>query len=204
MTIIALDLSTVRTGVCIFSETGDIIKRFSISTDEKLSNFHKIKFIVDQLHPYFREVDDIIIEDIFLNTFATGAQNVTGYCLLARLSGAVINAWLNMHDNVPVLFKATEARKLAGIKGTCQKAEVQVFICEKFKIATEEQIDVFKSMIEAEAGSLAEEEFTKATWKKHMQQISTYIDGETELGEDESDAILLSVAYVNGKKEGKI
>ena len=46
-------------------------------------------------------------------------------------------------------------------------------------------------MIEAEYGALAQNEFTKATWKKHMSQISTYIEGETEVGEDEADACLL-------------
>ena len=118
MRLIALDLSTSRTGVAIFSESGELVKRFSIVPDDKLSNFHKIKFIVDELRPHFLEVDDCIIEGIFLNTFAGGLQNVTGFELLARLSGAVIDSWLHIYDKVPVLFKATEARKLAGVKSS--------------------------------------------------------------------------------------
>lgn len=202
MKLISLDLSTARTGVSIF-EDEKLISRFSITPKDKDPNFFKIKFIVDSLLPAIKEVDDIIIEDIFLNTFATGAQNVTGFCLLARLSGAVINAWVTEKSTIPVLFKATEARKLAGIKGTCQKAEVQVFIAEKFKIATEEQLDTFKGMIEAENGALLKEEFTKATWKKHMVQISTYIEGECELGEDEADSLLLALSYYEAKRQGR-
>ena len=202
MKLISLDLSTARTGVSIFANE-IMVERFSITPDAKLPNFAKIKFIVDSLKHKFEEVNDCIIEDIFLNTFATGAQNVTGFCLLARLSGAVINEWMNQHGVVPVLFKATEARKLAGIKGTCQKAEVQVFIAEKFKIATEEQLDTFKGMIDAENGALLKEEFTKATWKKHMAQISTYIEGECELGEDEADSLLLALSYYEAKRQGR-
>jgi hypothetical protein len=203
MRVIALDLSTARTGVAKFSETGDLVERFSITPDDKLPNFLKIKFIVDELRPHFLDVDECVVEGIFLNTFAKGAQNVTGFELLARLSGAVIDSWLHIHDKIPVLFKATEARKLAGVKGTCQKAEVQVYIAEKYKFATEEQLDTFKAMIESEQGALLKEEFTKATWKKHMEQISTYIEGETDLGEDEADAVLLGLAYFEAKKQGR-
>jgi hypothetical protein len=205
MNLISLDLSTARTGVSIFNENGEMLKRFSITPDYKLANFLKIKFIVDELREIFKTVDDIIVEGIFLNTFAKGTQNVTGFELLARLSGAVINEWMNQHpDKYPVLFKATEARKLVGIKGTCQKAEVQLFIARKYKFANDEMLDAISSMIEAENAQLIEAEFTKATYKKHMDQISKYIEGEIELGEDEADSILLGLAYFEAKKLGKI
>jgi len=203
MKLIALDLSTFRTGVAIF-EDNKLIERFSITPDDKLPILIKIKFIVDMLRPYMKQASDCCIEDIFLNTFAGGSQNVAGFALLARLSGAVINEWLNEHDILPVLYKATEARKLAGIKGTVQKAEVQTFIAEKFGFATEEQLHTFKSLIESEKAAFQEAEFTKATWKKHMGQISAYIAGEIELDEDQADAILLSCAFLEAKKNGLI
>lgn len=202
MTVIALDLSTSRTGVSIF-EDGKLIKFFPIVPDHKLPNFLKIKFIVDELKPRFQEADDIIIEGIFLGVFGGFAQ-VTGFELLARLSGAVVDSWLHIHENIPVILKATETRKLVGVKPSSQKCEIQVWVAEKYKLATEEQIDTFKSMIEAENGGLFEEEFTKATWKKHMQQISTYIEGECELDEDCADAILTGEAYYKYKEQGKV
>ena len=204
MKLIALDLSCHRCGVSIFDENEIVIERFSITPDNALPNFLKIKFIVDTLRSKFKEVDDCIVEDIFLAIYPGCASNVGGFALLARLSGAVINEWLNIHDKIPVLFKATEARKLAGIKGNCQKAEVQCFIARRFNLATEEQLDTFESMIEAENAQLIEGEFTKATWKKHMQQISTYIEGEIELGEDESDSLLLGISWFRAKEQGRV
>jgi len=204
MRLIALDLSTARTGVAIFSESGDLVERFSIVPDDKLHPYMKIKFIVDALRPRFLEVTDCIVEGIFLNTFSSGQHGVVGFETLARLSGAVIDAWLHVQDTIPTLFKATEARKLVGIKGTCQKADVQVFIAAKYKYATEEQLDTFQAMIDSEEGAYLHEDFTKSTWKKHMDNISTYIEGETELGEDEADAVLLGESYFVAKKQGKI
>ena len=77
-------------------------------------------------------------------------------------------------------------------------------MARKFGFATEEQLNIFESMIEAENGQLQEKEFTKATWKKHMAQISGYIEDQTGIGEDEADAILLGRAYFAAKKQGKV
>jgi hypothetical protein len=198
MKTICLDLSTHRTGVAFFDDD-KFIKHFSITPSEKLAPLRKVKFIVDELRPHFVGKDECVIEDIFLGVF-NGFNQVVGFALLARLSGAVINEWMNLHDSIPTLYKATEARKLAGIKGTVQKAEVQVFVAEKFGFASEEQLHVFKSMIEGEYAGLQEQEFTKATWKKHMGQISAYIEGEIELGEDSADAVLLGLAINNARK----
>jgi len=201
--ILALDLSTARTGVARFSDTGEFIEKFSIVPDHKQANFKKIKFIVDELQPHITEANDVIIEGIFLGSFG-GFSQVTGFELLARLSGAVVNSWLNIHDTIPLILKATETRKLVGVKGTCQKAEVQIFIAEKFKLATEEQLGTFKAMVEAENGALAMKEFTKDTWKKHMTHVSTYIEGETNLSDDEADAILTGLAYFRYKEKGML
>lgn len=201
--IIALDLSTSRTGVAKFSDKGELLEHFAIVPDAKLANFHKIKFIVDELRPHLAETSDIIIEGIYLGVFGGFAQ-VTGFELLARLSGAVVNEWLNTKKTYPVLLKATETRKLVGVKSTSQKCEIQVWVAEKFKFATQEQLDTFKAMIDSENGALIQKDFTKATWKKHMSQIATYIEGECDLDEDCADAILTGLSYFEGKKQGKI
>ena len=199
---IALDLSTERCGIVKFNDE-KILERFSISPDYKLHPYLKIKFIVDNLKPHLKEAENCLIEGIFLNTFASGQHGVVGFETLARLSGAVVNQWLETHEVLPTLLKATSARKLAGVKGNSQKAEIQVFVAQKFNLATEDQLDDFNSMIDAEVVQLGTKQFTKATWKKHMDQISTYIEGEISLGNDEADALILYLAY-EAKRLGKV
>jgi hypothetical protein len=203
MSLIALDLSITRTGVAKFKDSGELETYFSIAPSDNLKNFHKIQFIVNELKPHFTNVDQIIVEGIFLGVFGRFPQ-VTGFELLARLSGAVINEWLNTKEFYPILLKATETRKYVGVKGTCQKAEVQCWVARKFGYATEDQLHTFESMIEAEKAALQEGEMTKATWKKHMDQICKYIEGEIGLNEDCADAILTGLAFIEAKKQGKI
>jgi hypothetical protein len=203
MKLISLDLSTARTGVAIF-EDEKLIEHYDITPDDKLANYLKIKFIVDELRLKFKEVDDIICEGIYLGQFGKFFQ-VTGFELLARLGGATINEWLNIHpEKYPVVLKANETRPLVGMKASCQKCEVQLWVAKKFGFATQEQIDTFESMIESETGSYKEKEFTKATFKKHMSQISKYIEGECDLDEDSADAVLTGCAFIEAKKQGKV
>jgi hypothetical protein len=202
--LISLDLSTSKTGVAKFSDDGKLLEYFSIVPDYKLHPYLRIKFIVEELQKHFLETNHCVIEGIFLGIFGmSGASQVVGFETLARLSGAVVNSWLSKYAEIPVLLKATEARALVGVKGNCQKADVQYWVCQKYNYATQEQLDTFVGMIEAEIGAFKEKEFTKATFKKHMDQISKYIEGETGLGEDCSDAILLGNAYFEAMKRGR-
>jgi hypothetical protein len=197
--IIAIDASTSRTGVAFFSDSAELMKYFAIVPDDKLHPYLKIKFIVDELRKSFIEVNDMIIEGIYMGVFGGFAQ-VTGFELLARLGGSIVNEWINIHNKIPLILKATETRKLVGVKPNSQKCEIQVFIAEKYKLATSDQISTFKSMIEAENAQLIAKDFTKATWKKHMSKISTYIEGECDLDEDCADAILTGLSFFAARK----
>ena len=215
--ILALDLSTACTGWAKYTPSGELLDFGRIVPDDKLHRFEKIKFIVDKLVPLMLEAKSLTVEGIFLNTFAKGAQNVTGFELLARLSGAVINTYLQNHAILPVLYKATEARKLVGVKGSAQKAEVQVWAIRTFRIGmdapvcrsldlkstTDEELDNWENLIDAEYASLNAKEMVRETFKKHMGAISKTIEDETGIGEDVADAILLGLAYVKDSRVEK-
>lgn len=201
---IALDLSTARCGVVEFEDDGTILKTFCITPNDKLHPFLKIKYIVDELRSHLITANNCIIEGIFLAVFAKGKSQVVGFETLARLSGAVINEWLQTHSNIPLVLKATEARKLAGANGSSQKAEIQIWVAEKFKLATEEQLDEFKGLVEAQKAQLNEDLFTKDTWKQHMGKISSHIEDITGLTEDVADAYILYLAFIVAKKQGRI
>lgn len=202
---ISLDLSTACTGWASYSSSGELLNYGRIVPDDKLHNFEKIKFIVDSLRAGLLEEKDLVIEGIFLNTFTGGFHNVTGFELLARLSGAVINCWLQNHDRIPVIYKATEARKLVGVKSSAQKAEIQIWVIKNFAVGTPgpDDLDDFDALIDATYAELNSKEITRPTFKTRMAKISRMIEEATGIGEDQADAILLGRAYFNDESHGK-
>lgn len=198
--ILCLDLSTHRTGVSLFLDDGTLNKYLNIVPDPNLEAFQKIKFVTDEVKKYFEDADTIVIEGIFLGKFK-GFFNVTTFEYLARLSGAVIYAWLSQKNSTPVIFKASEARKLAGIKGTCQKAEVQMYVIEKYDWATKDEIYNYKAMIEAVHAKLQEKDISQAVFKSRMEKISQNIEDNLGIGEDVADSIILGLAYNNSTKK---
>ena len=216
--ILALDLSTACVGWAKYDRSGKLLEYGRIVPPEE-HRFLKIKYLVNQLNPLMLEAQVLVVEGIFLNTFAKGAQNVTGFELLARLSGAVINSYLQNHQGLPTLYKATEARKLVGVKGSAQKAEIQLWVIRNFKVGkliaveddttadiqdiTEEYLHDYECLIDAEYASLNAKEMVRETFKKHMSAISKKIEEETMIGEDIADAILLGLAYVKDTRVEK-
>lgn len=200
--ILSLDLSTACTGWAKYSEIGKLLDFGRIVPDDKLHNFLKIKFIVDSLAGPMFEADSLVVEGIFLNTFKGGFHNVTGFELLARLSGAVINHYVQNHAVIPTLYKATEARKLVGVKSSSQKAEIQLWVIRNFKVGTvaeDVDLDDFDALIDAAYAELNLKEIKRPAFKSRMDKISHMIEEATTIGEDIADAILLGKAYVEGK-----
>ena len=196
---IAIDASTSRTGVVKFNDDGKIISTFAITPKDNLHPYFKIKYVVDELRCHLKESNGMILEGIFLNTFASGQHGVVGFETLARLGGSIVNEWLNNHTELPLILKATESRKAAGVNGQSHKAEIQIFVAEKFRLANEEQLDEFKGLVYAEKGALLAEEFTKDTYKKHMNIISKHIEDIIGLTEDVADAYVLYCAFMSKK-----
>lgn len=203
MSILALDLSTQNCGFAEFSNDGALLNFGNIIPDQKLHLFQKIKYVTDQLEELIKRNDVVVIEDIYLAVF-NGFRNVVGFVALARLSGAVINAWIQKHDILPVLYKATEARKLVKIKGTCQKCEVQIWVIKNFRVVQnniEKELDDWDAMIEACYAELGTKEVSRETFKKRMEKISKMIEEVTGIDENQADAILLGKAILNDQNQ---
>lgn len=201
--ILALDLSTACTGWAKYDEIGKLLDYGRIIPDNKIHHFLKIKFVVNELAGHILEADNLVVEGIFLNTFTGGFHNVTGFELLARLSGAVINSYLQNHDVIPTVYKATEARKLVGVKSSSQKAEIQLWVIETFKvgeIGKDIDLDDFDALIDSAYAELNSKVIKRPAFKARMDKISKMIEEATGIGEDIADAILLGRAYVEGKR----
>lgn len=193
--IIGLDLSTKCSGYSIFSTEGKLVKYGRIKPKTTLSTLGKIEYIMYEVYKLFKsledEIDKVIIEDIYLGFFR-GKNQVKGFATLGRLSGVIIAILLLITqqkvDDVIELRQANMARPLVGIKGTCQKAEVQVWVLKNF---TDIPTDFYENLIEASLGEKKAKEIKHAIFKKRMNKISKMIEKDTDFGEDVSDAILL-------------
>ena len=197
---ICLDLSSTCTGWSKFSDDGKLIEHGRITSPPKMEPFHKIKYMVEGLEAIWLEADNVVIEGVFLGGFA-GKNNVTVLTYLARLSGAVIFSWLRNHENLPKIYMAVQARSLAGIKGSSQKAQVQIWVCREYKYASEDKLDEYESMVESLQGEYNAGEITRAQFKYRMDKVSDIIDEETTIGEDTADSIVLGVAFNNERRK---
>lgn len=195
---IGLDLSTKCSGYSVF-QGKDLIEQGRVKPKTTLSTLNKIKYITSELNLIFKkykDVDKIIIEDIFLGNFK-GKGQVKGFATLGRLSGAVMETVWKELDLDPDIFieliGAVQARPLVGLKGNCQKVEVQIWVLDKF---TNTDISDYQGLVDAIKAKKEVKDIDQKEYKKRMLQVSKLIDKECLIGEDNADAILL--AYGGG------
>lgn len=193
MKTIGLDLSTTCTGYSIF-EDKKLIKFGQIKPKTTLTTTEKVEYIVREFVKIFKEIDvskaKFIIEDIYLATFF-GKNQVLGFANLGRISGAImagIFLELNKSAKDIILIKAISARPLVGLKGNCQKAEVQVWVLKKF---LKKEIVSYQKSINTLINKKLNKQIKQPEFKKKMEEISKIIEKETGLSEDQADAILL-------------
>jgi len=187
--ILCCDLSTKCTGWSKFSKDGKLIERGRIVPADDIDNYFKIHYIVEKLKELYKTVDEIVIEDLYVGI------NPKSVLYLARLSGAVAYSWLEYKYRPPVFYNASHARKLAGINGRCQKAEVQLFVLEKYKFCSKTDLKKYSADVTKYYGMLKDKVITKGSFKYKMDKLSKLIDLETGIGEDVADSIILGLAY---------
>ena len=192
--ILCCDLSSKCTGWSKFSKDGKLIEKGRIVPAEDIDNYFKIHYVVEKLKELYKTVDEIVIEDLYVGI------NPKSVIYLARLSGAVAYSWLEYKYKPPIFYTASHARKLAGINGRCQKAEVQVFVLEKYKFCSKGEIKKYKEEIINCYGMLKDKTITKGSFKYKMNKLSKLIDTETGMGEDCADSIIIGLAYGKNNK----
>ncbi len=193
MKTIGLDLSTTCTGYAIF-ENHKLIKYGQIKPKTTLTTNEKIEYIVKEFVKIFKQEDltnsEFIIEDIFLGHFF-GKSQVTGFANLGRISGAIMASLfleLNQIAANITLRMAVSARPLVGLKGNCQKVEVQIWVLDKF---LNKDVSEYQGLVDAIIAKKLVGDIDQKTFKKRMEEVSKLIECETGLSEDQADAILL-------------
>jgi predicted ATPase with chaperone activity len=146
----------------------------------------------------------VIIEDIYHN------RNFKNEKWMARLSGAVIKTF----DTEIKFYQASQARRLAGIKGTAHKAEIQIYVLDSLKKANttkfKKQIEELNKEFDKTALSKQIRKTKNKTEKKKLKKERTKLNGrrkyrlnklskliekETGYSEHICDAIILGKAY---------
>lgn len=198
MKIIGLDLSTHCTGYSIF-ENGKLIKYGQIKPKITLTTYQKIEYITREFINIFKnenlENTHFVIEDIYLGQFA-GKSQVTGFANLGRMCGSIMGSiFLNLNKNADniTIIEAIEARPKVGLSGHCKKAEVQSWVLRTFKGI---ETDDYEALIDAVYAEKILGEISKTTFDKRIDDISKIIEEETQISEDQADAILLGYMKV--------
>jgi len=194
MPYLTLDLSLKCSGWAKFNKNGKLMKKGRITPSKDLDNCMKIHYIVTKIKGLFPKIDALIIEDLYYG------KNFMSIKWLARLSGAVLSEWVDYTYKVPKFYMASTARKLAGINARSQKAEIQVFILDKYKFATKTKIKKYQTQIDGLKKLLGNKEIKRSVYKYRMGKLSNVIFEETGYDENQVDAILLGLAYQEDKK----
>ena len=192
---LCLDLSLKCSGWAKFNKNGRLMKKGRISPDPKIDNCSKIHYIVSQID--FTGIDEVIIEDVYYG------KNFKSVMWLARLSGGAIVEWVGLKYKVPIFYNASRARGLAGINGHSHKAEVQIFVLDKYKFTTKPKIKKYQKMIDELKEEYKEKKIKRGSFKYKMNKVSELILKETSYGENVCDAIILGLAYQEDKNVKK-
>ncbi|KKL54588.1 hypothetical protein LCGC14_2263890, partial [marine sediment metagenome] len=192
---------------------GKLIKKDRIIPDIDISPLMKIHFITSKIKDLFNGVEEVIIEDVYYG------KNFQSSALLLRLSGAVIDKWIEYKYKLPHLMTASHARAAAGINGHSHKAEVQAYVIDKYGVADPMKIDMYnaeinklrkefdvtelsskirkiKTQTKEKRDLIAERKKLNDRRKRRMNKLSIIIGEETKIGEDIADSIILGLAYL--------
>jgi len=188
---LCLDLSLKCSGWAKFTKNGRLAKKGKISPDPKIDNCSKIHYIVNKID--FIGIDEVIIEDVYYG------KNFKSVMWLARLSGAALYAWVGQKYKVPIFYNASRARSLAGINGHSHKAEVQIFVLDKYKFTSKTKIEKYQKMVDELKEEYKNKKIKRGSFKYKLNKISELILKETGYGENICDAIILGLAYQEDK-----
>jgi len=208
MKYIGIDLSISHTGLSIIDENENILVTHEIVTDTSKSTWFRIISTIQQLSLFLEDFDGVAIEDVFLGVNFKAAKDAI------RLSGALMYHCFLRTKKEPLLLMAVSARKLCGIKGTSQKAEVQLFILKKFSLAKDSELKDYEFHLYElltrhqhllvdlkRLKKIKEDESIIRTHcksinaaKRDITKLSVEIEKKFELSEHVADSLVLSLA----------
>ena len=149
-TILALDVSSASTGVCVFCE-GEMVKSSlqTINPNSKKPYGERLQYFKKALEEILANYkpDKVIVEDIFRG------RNIKTYKSLAMFRGVCFLTIFEAIGKDPICVMPTEARKLAGVPGITKEDGFD-FAVKKYKL-TEFDFENFNDITDAIVLALA-------------------------------------------------
>lgn len=143
MKILGIDISSRSTGVALI-EGKDLLEYTKINPTGTMSNSARMYLFLVELDKLILKYqpDFIAVEDVIQ------VSSVSVTKILARFNGIALISAYGYNKKEPRLFVPSEWKKIVGLKGVVRKCQTQLFVCEKFKLLSEDKIKEYRQKIQ--------------------------------------------------------
>jgi len=211
---IGLDFAFKTCGIAVIGNNSLIYDSYDISS-KKMNVFDAqqlmINWIWEYIQPFIVVEHELIIEDVFSGINPKATINA------ARTQGGLIDRYLQKINKHPKMVMASTARKNIGVSARLQKAELQLWVIDKLKLAQipnnirsqiislpikyERDRTRISAQIKAcgtkttNKSKLLRKQIheTKKTYQNTMDKLSTEIGKLTTINEHIADAVILAM-----------
>jgi Holliday junction resolvasome RuvABC endonuclease subunit len=142
--ILGIDISSNSTGLGLI-EQDKLLDYTKINPTGTMSNSAKMYLFLVELEKLISRYspDYIGIEDVIQ------VSSVSVTKILARFNGIAIISAYKYNKKDPKLFVPSEWKKMIGLSGSVKKCETQLFVCNKYRLLSDEKIDQYAVKIKA-------------------------------------------------------
>lgn len=195
--LLALDVSTTTTGFTVMNEKLEVLHygQFNIE-DRGLTDIQYTTVITKEVFKIVKEYDitDLIMEDVYVKF---NPKNFKTWC---RVHGGVGMSWAVNH-NEPHFMMAVEARPRVGLSGKATKIEIQLEVCQRYKIIKNSVYIAYKTQFDELLEKRKKKVYTKNQFDYRIKKISKTFEEETGVSEHIADANVLARAFFQKQAE---
>lgn len=189
MVLLGLDVSSKSTGWAIL-ENDKLIEYGKINPTDITFHCQKLNLFFIEINKLLNKYqpDEVAIEETVY------VKNSKAFRVLTRTQAMALLAAYQYLRNEPKLYEPSHWKKqLDGCKGNSKKCEIQLAVCRKYNLLSNNRIEFFENkIVEIKNG-----EYNKKEKNKKYSKMSIEIYSETGINNDIADAI----GIVNALKE---
>lgn len=189
---IGLDMASNSCGVAVLTPKQLQYDSFIIKGKElkELSKSEKIErmvnWVFENIQEHFKKDHKLIVEDTFLGKNAEAFKNV------CRLQGAVEHVYFKLTGKHVHYVMAVSARANLDLLTRASKAEVQLYVIEKFNLVKiKGELAELAEYVEAQRAEYKAKAMNSSTFKSRMNKASKQIEKLTGIDEHRADSIVL-------------
>ena len=188
---VGLDMAMNSCGVALYTNKKLRYDSFTIKKNEAVNLTvieradKMIRWLDAVIGDKYKIRHELIIEDIF------HGKNIKSFKDVSKIQGAFGHHYYMLTGKLPTFKMAVSARKDLDIRTRASKAEVQIYVIDRFslcKIDKEIRSDVNTNLKLYQAKKLS-----ASTFKSRMNTLSTKIKKSTGIDEHMADAIILTM-----------